>query len=138
MGNIVQPKICSDCAAEGNDAPQPPEAFYVIAGSLSKRCKRHHAVYVNAQKAARKAANPEAEAERQRAIQARYEQSKKGSAKHRELQERYRKRHPDAVADRYAEWVENNPDKRKATQDAYNERQKLRGVQRKPPRDPKQ
>ena len=123
---------CPDCAAEQGDAGlNPASEFYWVKAPRYKdgvrrspHCKRHTKAR---QLAARNKSEPgsgtrEAKRRADRADAAR------NRDKQRVHSATYRKRHPEKVAERYRNWVERNRDKRKATQDAYQQRKRLRGV----------
>lgn len=128
---LRQSYVCKDCAREtGGDGVQPGTAFnwaraprYALGFRRQAYCRRHQSIR-----------NGRAQKDRMQQPEAR----EKRRAWDRENWSRYRARRyadnrayyarkRDERAQAYREWVEANPEKRKASQDAWRARRRLRG-----------
>lgn len=88
-------------------------------------CKPHQLARVSAARAKALATSEEARAKK-RAADARYRERHKGQRT--EYMRTWKRRNADKVAAWYARWAEQNPNKRRATQEAWRERRKLRAA----------
>ena len=123
-------KVCPDCAAEGLTDPQPSENFYHIKSPrntggyrLSAYCKRH--TKARNAKAARDA--PAGSGIKQSRARARAAWRTRNPERWKAIRRSWARRHTQATAKTYSNWVETNKARRKASQQAwYTKRRKQR------------
>ena len=123
-------KVCPDCAAEGLTDPQSADDFYRIKAKgykdgyrLSTYCKRH--TKARNAKAARDA--PPGSGIRESRERARAAWRTRNPERWKAIRRSWARRHTQATAKTYSNWVETNKVKRQASQQAwYTKRRKQR------------
>lgn len=135
---LSQTYQCPDCAAEGL-GPKPGSEFSWAAAPKYKDgvrrvnyCKVHQSKRASASRAKRLAESPKDGPvwAAKRAADRRYVDKNRDAWREKQVERsrRWRKLHPEASRAAVATWAEKNRAKRKASQDAFVQRRRLRGV----------
>jgi hypothetical protein len=131
---LAQQYRCADCAKEtGGDGLNPAEAFawraaprYRLGVTRQGYCRRHQSIRNSAAQRERLKDKDARKAQTERTLQALPQDPAERSARRKKHDQLYSLRHREARALRYRDWVERNPEKRKASQDEWRARQRHR------------